>query len=115
MAPTIVYGPDGGVRIAIGAAGGATIIAQVAKALIGVIDWKLGAQEAIALPTLVAIGDRVTVEKGTWLEPMIAALDAYGRSVVAVEPGYKANAVERVDGRWVGAADPRSEGVALAQ
>ncbi|HWT12217.1 MAG TPA: gamma-glutamyltransferase family protein, partial [Allosphingosinicella sp.] len=34
MSPTIVYGPDGEVRIAIGAAGGTTIIAQVAKALI---------------------------------------------------------------------------------
>ena len=41
MAPTIVYGPDGKVRLAVGAAGGATIIAQVAKAIIGVIDWKL--------------------------------------------------------------------------
>ena len=115
MSPTIAYGPDGEVRIAVGAAGGATIIAQVAKALIGVIDWNLSAQEAIALPTLVAIGDRVTVERGTWLETMIPALNAYGRSVVAVEPGYKANAIERVNGRWVGAADPRSEGVALAQ
>ena len=27
--------------------------------------------------------------------------------------GLKANAVERVGGRWVGAADPRSEGVAI--
>ena len=35
MAPTIVYDPDGKVRLAVGAAGGATIIAQVAKALIG--------------------------------------------------------------------------------
>ena len=41
MAPTIVFGPDGSVRLAVGAAGGATIIAQVAKAIIGVIDWKL--------------------------------------------------------------------------
>ena len=38
MSPTIVYGPDGRVRLAVGAAGGATIIAQVAKAIIGVVD-----------------------------------------------------------------------------
>ena len=49
MSPTIVYGPDGQVRLAVGAAGGTTIIAQVAKAIIGVIDWDLSAQEAIAL------------------------------------------------------------------
>ena len=41
MSPTIVYGPDGEVRLAIGAAGGTTIIAQVAKAIIGVLDWNL--------------------------------------------------------------------------
>jgi gamma-glutamyltranspeptidase/glutathione hydrolase len=27
--------------------------------------------------------------------------------------GLKANAIERVAGRWVGAADPRSEGTAI--
>jgi gamma-glutamyltranspeptidase/glutathione hydrolase len=29
------------------------------------------------------------------------------------EPSFKANAVEWVDGHWVGAADPRSEGSAV--
>jgi gamma-glutamyltranspeptidase/glutathione hydrolase len=115
MSPTIAYGPDGEVRIAIGAAGGTTIIAQVAKALIGVIDWKLSAQEAIALPTMVALPDRVTVERGTALERMIPALRRLGHDPRPVAPGYKANAIERVGGRWVGAADPRSEGASVAE
>jgi gamma-glutamyltranspeptidase/glutathione hydrolase len=115
MAPTIVYGPDGRVRIAIGAAGGTTIIAQVAKALIGVIDWNLGAQEAIALPQIMGLGERVTIERGTWLEAMVPALQALGQNTVLVDPGYKANAIERVGGRWTGAADPRSEGTWVAQ
>ena len=115
MSPTIVYGPDGEVRIAIGAAGGTTIIAQVAKALIGVLDWNLSAQEAIALPTMIGIGDHLRVERGTSLEAMAPALTAMGHRIVPVEPGFKANAVERVSGAWRGAADPRSEGVALAQ
>jgi len=29
--------------------------------------------------------------------------------------GFKANAIERVGDRWLGAADPRSEGAAIAQ
>jgi gamma-glutamyltranspeptidase/glutathione hydrolase len=115
MSPTIVYGPDGRVRIAIGAAGGPTIIAQVAKALIGVLDWNLSAQDAIALPQLMGWGNRVTVERGTWLEAMVPQLQAMGHEIVIVAPGYKANAIERVDGRWVGAADPRSEGTWVAQ
>jgi gamma-glutamyltranspeptidase/glutathione hydrolase len=115
MSPTIVYGPDGRVRIAIGAAGGTTIIAQVAKALIGVIDWDLTAQQAIALPQIMGLGDRVSIERGTRLEAMVPALQALGQRTVIVEPGYKANAIERVNGRWVGAADPRSEGTWVAQ
>jgi gamma-glutamyltranspeptidase/glutathione hydrolase len=115
MSPTIAYGPDGKVRIAVGAAGGPTIIMQVAKALIGVIDWKLSAQQAIALPGMFIRGDRIFVEQGTSLEAMIPALAALGHNVSPAAPPFKANAVEWVAGRWVGAADPRSEGVALPE
>ena len=115
MSPTIVYGPDGEVRIAIGAAGGTTIIAQVAKALIAVLDWDMSAEQAIALPQLIGTGDRVTIERGTSLEAIAPALRALGHEVAIVAPGYKANAIERVGGRWIGAADPRSEGVWLPQ
>jgi gamma-glutamyltranspeptidase/glutathione hydrolase len=49
------------------------------------------------------------------LERMVPALTALGHKVTVRAPGFKANAVERVGGRWVGAADPRSEGVAFTQ
>ena len=115
MSPTIVYGPDGKVRLAVGAAGGATIPAQVLKAIIGVVDWRLSAQQAIALPVIYAPGDTVYVEKGSYLEAMIPQLQALGQTVQARPPGFKANAIEWVKGRWVGAADPRSEGAAVSQ
>ena len=113
MSPTIVYGPAGKVRLAVGAAGGATIIAQVAKAIIGVIDWKLSAQDAIATGLLFAPGHVATVEQGTALEALVPGLRALGETVTVAPLGLKANAIERVGGRWVGAADPRSEGVAI--
>src|SRR4051794_18301170 len=113
MAPTIVYGPDGKVRIALGAAGGSTIIAQVAKALVAVLDWKMSAQDAIGLGLLYAPGDTVLAEQGTQAEAMAPALRALGQRVQVAPLGLKANAIERVNGRWVGAADPRSEGVAM--
>jgi gamma-glutamyltranspeptidase/glutathione hydrolase len=113
MSPTIVYGPDGKVRLAVGAAGGATIIAQVAKAIIGVVDWNMTAQAAIAAPTLFAPGGTVFIERGTSLEAITPALRAMGHQVEAREPGFKANAIEWRDGRWIGAADPRSEGAAV--
>lgn len=116
MAPTLVYGPDGKLRLAVGAAGGTTIPAQVAKAIIGVLDWNLSARDAIALPTVFAPGgETVFVEKGTALETMIPALQALGHAkIMARNPSFKANAIEHLDGVWRGAADPRSEGAAVA-
>lgn len=115
MAPSIVYAPDGEVRLAVGAAGGSTIIAQVAKAIIGVVDWRLSAQDAVALGLVYAPGQVALIEKGTEREAMIPALQALGERVQAVPLGLKANAIERVGGRWAGAADPRSEGVVMDQ
>jgi len=115
MSPMIVYGPDGRVRLAVGAAGGATIIAQVAKAIIGVVDWNMSAQQAIAEPVLFAPGDTLYVERGTYLEAMIPALKALGHGSIETRGGFKANAIEWRDGRWAGAADPRSEGAAIAE
>lgn len=115
MSPTIVYNPDGSVRLAIGAAGGPTIIAQVAKAIIGVIDWRMSAEEAIAQPFILGWGDRLLIERGTRLEQIAPRLTAMGHRVVPVPSGFKANAIERVGDRWIGAADPRSEGVAIPE
>lgn len=115
MAPTIVFGPDGKVRLAVGAAGGSTIIAQVAKAIVGVIDWKLSAQDAIGLGLLYAPGKTGIAEQNTQLNALLPALRALGEDVRSSPLGLKANAIERVGGRWVGAADPRSEGVAMDQ
>ena len=115
MSPTIVYAPDGTVRLAVGAAGGPTIIVQVAKAIVAVLDWNLTAQQAIALPVLYAPDDTVFLEKGTSAEGMAPALTTLGHKVQIRRPGFKANAIEWRDGRWQGAADPRSEGAAIAQ
>jgi gamma-glutamyltranspeptidase/glutathione hydrolase len=114
MAPTLVYGPDGKLRLAVGAAGGATIPAQVLRVIIGVIDWKLSAQDAIALPVIYAPGGTtVSIDKGGALEAMVPALKALGHSDIVVrELPLKANAVEVVDGELRGGTDPHTEGVA---
>ena len=110
MSPTIVYDSSGKAILAIGAAGGVTIIAQVTKAIIGVLDWGLPVEEAIALPQLIAIGDRFAVEKGTMLETMIPAFTGMGHKPVATALPLKLNGVQRVTGGWRGGADARGEG-----
>ncbi len=115
MSPTIVYGPDGKAVFAVGAAGGKTIIMQVAKTLIAHLDWGLSAKEALAEPNIYMAGEAVLVEPNTSLSAMQAALAGFGRTVVAGRMSSKANAAERTTTGWQGAADPRSEGVALQE
>lgn len=117
MTPTLVFGPDGKLRLAVGAAGGVTIPAQVIRAVIGVIDWDLSAQDALALPVIFAPAtETIYVEKGTALEAMIPALKALGHAEVqARRLPLKANAIGISNGQLSGAADPRSEGRAVAE
>ena len=116
MAPTLVYDSSGELVLAVGAAGGSTIPVQVARVLIGVIDFDLPLGKAMALPVLFSPGEAITVEQGSVLEAMIAALRALGHAQVSARGlPLKINGAERTAGGWVGAADPRSEGAAVGE
>ena len=116
MSPTIVYDASGRPVFTVGAAGGATIIMQVTKALVAHLDWGLSAQESIAMGLEYFDKDGLVLEQGTALEAMKAPLEAIGHHVTINRLGLKANAAERAaDGRWIGAADPRSPGVSLQE
>jgi gamma-glutamyltranspeptidase/glutathione hydrolase len=115
MSPSIVYDAGGKPILAVGAAGGMTIPAQVAKAIIGVLDWKLAVGDAIALPQIYVNDDLVVVEAGVQgerLAAIIPALEKLGHKVVSMQLPLKANGIERVGAGWRGGVDPRSEGVA---
>lgn len=116
MAPTIVYDEAGQPIFTVGAAGGKTIIMQVAKALIAHLDWGLSAQDSIGMGLIYFNRDGVVLEQGTNLEPMKVPLEKLGHIITVTKLGLKANAAERLpDGSWVGAADPRSPGVSLQE
>ncbi|PJG48015.1 gamma-glutamyltransferase [Sphingobium sp. LB126] len=116
MSPTIVYDAAGTPIFTVGAAGGKTIIMQVAKALIAHFDWGLSAQDSIALGFEFFDKDGLVLEQGTSLEAMKAPLEKLGHKVSISRFGLKANAAERqADGHWVGGADPRSPGVSLQE
>jgi gamma-glutamyltranspeptidase/glutathione hydrolase len=116
MSPTIVYDVKGTPVFTVGAAGGRTIIMQVAKALIAHFDWGLSAQDSIALGLEFFNAEGLVLEQGTALEKMKAPLEALGHKVTIAPMGLKANAAERTpDGHWRGAADPRSPGVSLQE
>ena len=110
MSPTIVYGPDGKVVLAVGSAGGKRIIMHVTKTLIGVLDWGLDAKSAMELPNLFFGPRGVVIENNAAGQAIAAKMKPFGYSFTATDLGSKLNAVERTDKGWQGAADPRGPG-----
>ena len=110
MSPTIVYGPDGKVVLAVGSAGGKRIIMHVTKVLIGVLDWGLDAKAAMELPNLFYGKNGVLIENNAAGQAIAAKMKPFGYSFTATSLGSKLNAVERTEAGWRGAADPRGPG-----
>ncbi|KTE08594.1 gamma-glutamyltransferase [Sphingopyxis sp. H115] len=110
MSPTIVYGPDGKVVLAVGSAGGKRIIMHVTKVLVGVLDWGLDAQSAMELPNLFFGREGVIIEDNDAGKAIAAKMKPFGYSITPTDLGSKLNAIERVGDGWRGAADPRGPG-----
>jgi gamma-glutamyltranspeptidase/glutathione hydrolase len=115
MSPTIVYDASGTPIFTVGAAGGKTIIMQVAKAIIAHLDWGLPSREALGEGLVYYDDDGLILERGTAREGIKPALEGMGHKVVIGPLGLKANAAERTANGWVGAADPRSIGTAATE
>jgi gamma-glutamyltranspeptidase/glutathione hydrolase len=128
MAPTIVLGPDRRPVVVLGSAGGSRIIPYVLKVIVGVVDWKLDATAALALPNFGSRGRAFELEvpqvgglaglshPSGALAILAAALrlKPYGQEIVfdAMTSGTQL-VVRRPDRVLEGAADPRREGLAL--
>jgi gamma-glutamyltranspeptidase/glutathione hydrolase len=114
MSPTIVLGPDGTFKFAVGSPGGPLIIDYVAQSLIGLIDGGLTPQQATALPHPANLNSPTLVEKGTALETLAPQLTAMGHTVAT--PSVEKSGlhiIAHVKGGYIGGADPRRDGVAL--
>ena len=114
MSPAIVLDRQGRFVAAVGSPGGPGIIAYTAKALVGVLDWRLSMQEAIDLPNLIARGDVYDAEVGKFAPGVVAGLALRGVNLVTGTgaEGSGLHGVEAADGALRGGADPRREGVA---
>lgn len=111
MAPSVVFDENGRIVLVIGAAGGPTIPVQVARGIIGVVDFGLTAEQALGLPFIMSFGDNAVIEDGGALIPMIAELEAFGHTIRRFAPPLKANALRRLPGgTWEVAVDPRLKG-----
>ncbi|GIU68030.1 gamma-glutamyltransferase [Candidatus Phycosocius spiralis] len=114
MAPTIVFDKDGHFELAVGSPGGNAIIAYVSKAIIGMLDWNLTPQEAVALPNMIARTIPVAVERSRANPKLIQSLEALGHTFRdgGGAEGSGLHAIRLTPQGLVGGADPRREGVA---
>ena len=119
MAPTLVFDRASGALVAtLGSPGGSQIIGYVGKTLVGVLDWNLDIQQAIALPNFGSRNGPTELEKGRFSVGVVDALKARGHDIREIDMASGLQGIVRVrlpDGRlgWAGGADPRREGVAL--
>ena len=119
MAPTLVFDRQSGALVAtLGSPGGSQIIGYVAKTLVGVLDWNLDIQQAIALPNFGSRNGPTELEIGRFGAGVVEALKARGHNIREIDMASGLQGIVRVrlpDGRlgWAGGADPRREGVAL--
>jgi gamma-glutamyltranspeptidase/glutathione hydrolase len=114
MSPTIVLGPDGRFELATGSPGGPMIIEYVAQSLIAMIDNGRTPEQAAAQPHPGNPNGPTLLEKDTALESLTSGLTAMGHSIAT--PSVEKSGlhiVERVKDGYIGAADPRRDGVVL--
>jgi gamma-glutamyltranspeptidase/glutathione hydrolase len=127
MTPVLVFGDGMRLEAVLGSPGGSAIIRYVAKAIVGMYDWGLDVQQAIALPNFGAEASATTIlERGTAVAGLADALRARGHTVAIADQNSGLHGIARrivrregywgplrsEDGGWAGGADPRREGVA---
>jgi gamma-glutamyltranspeptidase/glutathione hydrolase len=117
MAPTLVFertAADQPQRLILvaGSPGGPVIIHYLAKVLTGRLAWGLAPQDAVDLPNFGHFnGASFILEKGAFAASTLDALRARGHQIVEVDLTSGLQVLARDPGGWIGAADPRREGV----
>jgi gamma-glutamyltranspeptidase/glutathione hydrolase len=113
MSPVLVIDRNGRLVAALGSPGGSAILDYNAKTLVALLAWDLPLQQAIDLPNLYARGKDFFGEVNKFPPDVLAGLGERGVEVRAgrgEESGLH-GIVVLDDGRVIGAADPRREGI----
>ena len=116
MSPLLVFDKASGeLEMSLGSPGGSAIINYVGKALLGTQDWGLDLQQAINLPNFGSRNGPTELEQGRTPDAVVKGLKARGHEVLLNEQTSGLQGVQRHAGGWLGAADPRREGVARGE
>jgi len=114
MSPTIVFDKKGSFLVSVGSPGGPAIIDYVAQILIGILDAHMSPKDALAMPHEINMNGSTLLEKSPASDALAAQLTAMGHSVqVPQVEGSGLHGIEKTLDGYIGAADPRRDGIAL--
>jgi len=115
MSPTLIFDQDHKLVASLGSAGGPRIIGDTLQTVIGLFDWNLSMQDAVALPRIINMNGPTELEAGTALANEADALHAMGHQVQVRSHEGGLTGVRRMGDGWEGGADPRRDGVAKGE
>ncbi len=111
MTPVLVFErASGELLMSVGSPGGSFIISYVGKTLVGILDWKLPLQQAMALPNFGSRNGPTELEATPDTVALAEALRALGHEVRLMRLGSGLNGVQRTPQGLIGGTDPRGEG-----
>jgi len=114
MSPTIVFDKNGSFLVSVGSPGGPAIINYVSQILVGMLDAKMTVKDAIAMPHEINMNGTTLLEQSPNSDALAAELRAMGHTVTIPRiEGSGLHGIQKVKGGFVGAADPRRDGIAL--
>ena len=114
MSPTIVFDKNNDFLVSVGSPGGPAIIDYVSQILIGILDARMSPKDAISMPHEINMNGPTLLERSPNSDALAAQLTAMGHTVqVPQVEGSGLHGIQKVKGGYVGAADPRRDGIAL--
>jgi gamma-glutamyltranspeptidase/glutathione hydrolase len=114
MSPTIVFDKKGDFLVSVGSPGGPAIIDYVSQILIGILDAKMSPKQAMSMPHEINMNGATLLELSPATDALAAQLTAKGHTVQTSRmEGSGLHSIQKVKDGYIGAADPRRDGIAL--
>ena len=115
MSPTLVFDDGGKLYAVLGSPGGSRIINYVAQTLVALLDGGQDPAKAVAAPHIGNRNGPTEIERGRAADALALELERRGHTVKRDDMTSGLHLILRVGDRWVGAVDPRREGVARGE
>ena len=113
MSPTVVFDPEGNIKMILGSPGGSRIICYVAASLIRIIDMNIDPMAVTKEPNICNRGGKTTLEIGEIGDSLEAALKLKGHEIQRKNMTSGLHIIYKDDsGSFYGIADQRREGAA---